>query len=41
VRIVLELKPGQNDPAKAPEKVMAFLYKYTPMEINFPSISPA
>jgi DNA gyrase/topoisomerase IV subunit A len=36
VRIVLELKPGPNDQAKAPEKVMAFLYKYTPMEINFP-----
>jgi DNA gyrase/topoisomerase IV subunit A len=32
VRIVLELKNAQMDP----EKVMAFLYKYTPMEIQFP-----
>ena len=32
VRIVLELKHSQVDP----EKVMAYLYKHTPMEINFP-----
>ena len=32
VRIVLELKNAQVDP----EKAMAFLYKYTPMEIQFP-----
>jgi DNA gyrase subunit A len=32
IRILLELKSGQVDP----EKVMAFLYKYTSMEIQFP-----
>jgi DNA gyrase subunit A len=32
VRVVLELKNSQVDP----EKVMAFLYRYTPMEISFP-----
>jgi DNA gyrase/topoisomerase IV subunit A len=32
VRILLELKNAQVDT----EKVMAFLYKYTPMEIQFP-----
>jgi DNA gyrase/topoisomerase IV subunit A len=32
IRVILELKSNQADP----EKVMAFLYKYTPMEIQFP-----
>jgi DNA gyrase/topoisomerase IV subunit A len=32
IRVVLELKSSQIDP----EKVMAFLYKYTQMEIQFP-----
>jgi DNA topoisomerase IV A subunit len=32
IRVVLELKSNQADP----EKVMAYLYKYTPMEIQFP-----
>ncbi|HBD09763.1 MAG TPA: DNA topoisomerase, partial [Syntrophobacteraceae bacterium] len=32
VRIVMELKNTQVDP----ERVMAFLYRYTPMEIQFP-----